>query len=390
MDRRVFLQAAAATAVGATTALAQRYDSAAVVAPPVAPPPAFPPPDARSVWLVGDSAPPDPAAFAARLGALVQGAQARGAVRDGYLAGGAVAELEAAFAALLGKADAAFFPTGTLANNVAVRVLCGEHRHALVQHESHLYRDESDTAARLAGITLVPLAAGRAAPTADEVAAVIDEAEKGPYPLKVGAISLESPVRRAGGALVPAATVAEIARLAAAHGTGLHLDAARLLLSPTTLDVKAYAAPFDTVYVSLYKYLDAPFGAVLAGSQAHVAEARELRHTYGGLLYQGWIPALVALDSLRTFRARIASAHAAADRLVAALEASGRVRRRAAPDASNIYALEMDEALAAAAFERGRAAGVRVGRWSAGAVPLYVNDTINRRPVDEYVRLFLG
>ncbi len=386
MNRRRFLQAAAtATAAGAaahaTAAYAQRSGAAPTAQP------AFPPPDARSVWLVGDSAPPDPAALAARLGALVQ---ARGAVRDSYLADGAVGELEAAFAALLGKEDAAFFPTGTLANNVALRVLCGEHRHALVQHESHLYRDESDTAARLGGLTLVPLAAGRAAPTVEEVAAAIDEAEKGPYPLKVGAISIESPVRREAGALVPPATVQAIASLARAHGTRLHLDAARLLLAPPSLDLGAYVAPFDTVYVSLYKYLGAPFGAVLAGTKAHVAEARELRHAYGGLLYQGWIPALVALDSLATFRARIARAHATADQLVAALEASGRVKRRPAPDASNVYALEMDAALAAAAFERGRAAGVRVGRWSAGSVPFYVNETITRRPVGEYVRVFLG
>ncbi len=389
MHRRSFLHAAltatAAGAAGAVAAQAPRYG-----AQPAAPP-NFPPPDARSVWLVGDSAPPDPAAFAARLGALVQAhVPAHGTVRDSYLADGAVAELEAAAAALLGKEDAAFFPTGTLANNVAVRLLCVEHRHALVQHESHLYRDESDTAARLGGITLVPLAAGRAAPTVDEVAAAVDEAEKGPYPLKVGAISIESPVRRAGGTLVPVPTVAAIAALARAHGTGLHLDAARLLLGPPTLDVKAYAAPFDTVYVSLYKYLDAPFGAVLAGTKAHVAQARELRHVYGGLIYQGWAPALVALDSLKTFSARIARAHGEAERLIAALEASGKVRRRPNADASNIHELEMSEALAAAAFERGRAAGVRVGRWNAGVVPLYVNETITRRPVEEYARLFLG
>jgi threonine aldolase len=245
-------------------------------------------------------------------------------------------------------------------------------------------------AARLGGITLVPLAAGRASPTVEAVSVAIDEAEKGPYALKVGAISIESPVRRTNGALVPAATVAAIAALARAHGTGLHLDAARLLLAGPTLDVKAYAARFDTVYVSLYKYLGAPFGAVLSGSKTHVAQARELRHLYGGLIYQGWAPALVALDSLKTFPARIAAAHGAAERLFAALEASGRVRRRPDANASNIYQLEMSEALAAAAFERGRVAGVRIGRWNAGVVPFYVNETIGRRPVDEYVKLFLG
>ncbi|WP_204310080.1 hypothetical protein, partial [Enterobacter cloacae] len=75
--------------------------------------PAFPPVDARSVWLVGDSAPPDPAAMSARLAELA----GSGPVRDGYLNGGAVEALEKAFAAHLGKEACAFFPTGTLANN---------------------------------------------------------------------------------------------------------------------------------------------------------------------------------------------------------------------------------------------------------------------------------
>ncbi|MBF5041575.1 low specificity L-threonine aldolase [Aggregicoccus sp. 17bor-14] len=383
MDRRSFMYAALAV-TAAPSALAQSH--AAPAARPAAP--EFPPVDARTVWLVGDGPPGDPTAFAPRLAALVQAHQ--GPARDTYLGGGAVAELEAAFAALLGKEDAAFFPTGTLANNVALRMLCGEHPHALVQHESHLYRDESDTPARLGGITLVPLAAGRTSPTLEEVSTAIDEAEKGPYPLKVGAIALESPVRRTNGALVPLETVAAIAKLARAHGAGLHLDAARLLLAPPSVDVKAYAAHFDTVYVSLYKYLGAPFGAVLAGTKAQVAQARELRHLYGGLIAQGWMAALVALDSLRGFSERMAAAHAAAARLLQALEAKGKVRRRPEPNPSNIHLLEMSEAQAQAAFERCRQAGVRLAHWSEGAVPLYVNETLTRRPVEEYVKLLLG
>ncbi|MBC7061369.1 amino acid lyase, partial [Salmonella enterica subsp. enterica serovar Enteritidis] len=103
------------------------------------------------VWLVGDSAPPDPAALSARLAELAGG----GSVRDGYLNGGAVEALEKAFAAHLGKEACAFFPTGTLANTVALRVLCGDAPHALCQYDSHLYRDESNMAQRLAGINLV-------------------------------------------------------------------------------------------------------------------------------------------------------------------------------------------------------------------------------------------
>jgi threonine aldolase len=105
---------------------------------------------------------------------------------DVYLANGSVTELEHKMAEMLGKEEAAFLPTGTLANNLAVRVLCGDHRHALVQRESHLYLDEADSASLLSGINLVPLAAGKAAPSYEEVVAAIDSAEHGPYPLAVG------------------------------------------------------------------------------------------------------------------------------------------------------------------------------------------------------------
>ena len=379
MDRRTFLQGSLVAAVAAAMPGEAEAQSAAA--------PAFPPIDARSVWLVGDDAPPDPVAMATRLAEL---ARMHPEVRDRYQQKGAVETLERAFATLLGKEDCAFFATGTLANHVAVRVLCGEHRRALVQQESHLYRDESDAAQRLSGINLVPLATGRASPSLDEVRAAIDASENGPYPLKIGAVSLESPVRRVDGEMLPLALVRDIASLARAHGARLHLDGARLLLARPDLDIPAYAAPFDTVYVSLYKYLGAPFGAVLAGSKAEIAEARDLRHVFGGGLYQAWMPAVLALDALPAFRQQIGQAHARVRKLIDALVASGRARERSAAEASNIFWLEMPQALAEAAFERGRQAGIRVGRWQDGRIPLHANTTILRRPLEDYLGLFRG
>lgn len=385
MDRRAFLQGSLATALAAATAdVAAAAQAASAAAPP---PPAFPRVDARSVWLVGDSAPPDPLAMTARLAEL---ARNNPDIRDRYQDGGVVAELERSFAQLLGKEDCAFFPSGTLANNVAVRVLCGEQRRALVQQESHLYRDESDAAQRLSGINLLPLAAGRASPTLEEMRGAIDASENGPYPMKIGAVSLESPVRRADGEMVPLLLVKQIAALARTHGARLHLDGARLLLAQPGFDLAGYTALFDTVYVSLYKYLDAPFGAVLAGSKADIAEARDLRHVYGGALYQGWMPAALAHDALPRFRPEIVRAHQRVRQLVSALVDSGKVRERSSPHASNIFWLEMEQSLAEAAFERGRQAGIRVGRWKDGRIPLYANTTILRRPLEEYVGLFLG
>lgn len=379
MDRRAFLQ----SSLGAAIAAAATRD--AVAAPSLQS--SGPPVDARSVWLTGDAEPVDAAVMSARLATLMQG---REDVPDRYLEHGEVAALEQEFAELLGKQDCAFFATGTLANNVAVRVLCGQNRRALVQRESHLYRDEVDAAQRLSGINLLPLAPDRAIPTLEEVRAAIDGSENGQYPMKIGAVSLESPVRRANGDMVPLERVREIAQLARSHGARMHLDGARLLLAPPRFDVAAYAAEFDTVYVSLYKYLGAPFGAVLAGSYEDIGKARELRRLFGGNLWQGWMPAALARATLPGFRQDIVQAHARAAQLIETLVASGQVRDRTSPHASNIHLLEMPEAMADAARERGRQAGVRIRHWQGGIVALFVNTTILRRPVEEYARLFLG
>jgi len=342
--------------------------------------------DTQPVWLVGDDAEPDPVLMARRLATLAQNAR----VGDTYLRDGAVTELETAFATLLGKEDCAFFPTGTLANQVAARVLAGENHRVLVQHESHFYRDESDAAARLGALNLVPLAQGQVTPPLADIKAALDEAEHGPYKLAIGALTLESPVRRRFGEMVPPADIAAIATLARQHGVKLHLDGARLLLAPATMDIHAYAEPFDTVYVSLYKYLGAPFGAVLAGNKANIAQARELRHLYGGLLYEAWMPALLALDTLKDFRARMAEAHRTGAALLALLEAGGAVKQRQSGLASNIYLLEMSKELADTARARGAAAGVRLAQWKDGVIRLFINTTILRRPAADYAALFLA
>ena len=255
-------------------------------------------------------------------------AQEPNALRDDYLEGGAIEELEKTFATLLGKEACAFFPTGTLANNVALRVLCGDDHRVLCQADSHIYRDDSDMSVRLGGINLVPLSPGHSDFSLDELTNAFDLAASPPFPVKVGALSLESPVHRLHGELIPVPKIGAIAALAARHGVPMHLDAARLLLAPPSVDVKAYVQPFDTVFVSLYKYLGAPFGAVLLGSRERIAKAREYRHMYGGLICHGWVSALLALDGLKSLPATMLRAHTAAKQLITGLQASGKITWR--------------------------------------------------------------
>ncbi len=384
LNRRTFLEAVPIASLGLAAGGGAR---AQYGAPPSA---ASAPADMDTlVVLAGDALPRGMAAEPARLQALLDKHAKAG---DSYLAGGAVAELEAKFSTLLGKEDTVFMPTGTLANHIALRLLCGENRHALVQQESHVYRDESNTVTTLSGINLVPLAPGRAAPTLEELNAAIERAEVGPYPIKVGAIVLESPVRRAQGAALTPALVADIARAARAKNIPLHLDGARLLLMSGMpgFRVKDYCAHFDTVYVSLYKYLGAPFGGVLSGSRPAMAKARALRHVFGGTIYHGWQVALPALDALDGAEERFARVRAAGERLLAALERTPGCKVRRVDDGSNLAVLEIAPERQAGLEERLQKANIRLGKLNEGKVQLGFNESILRRDTAYLLKALAG
>jgi threonine aldolase len=182
----------------------------------------------------------------------------------------------------------------------------------------------------------------------------------------------------------------EISAYARSKNIRMHLDGARLLLAPPGYDIAGTSALFDTIYVSLYKYLDAPFGAVLAGSKADVAKIRDLRHRFGGTIYQAWPCAVLALAALDDFDARHRAAFTVADQLFAALKAQGLATVKPAPNASNIHELVLRPKVAEGLFDRMRVAGIRMAKPEGGVVPIYINDTITRRPVGAYLKLFAG
>ena len=341
------------------------------------------------VLLTGDALPGTPAGDLARVQRLLE---KHPKATDGYLAGGAVADLEAKLSALLGKEGAVFMPTGTMANHIAIRLLCGEAKHALVQQESHVYRDESDAVSTLSGINLVPLAAGKAAPTLGEMEEAINRAENGPYPLKVGVIALESPVRRAQGGTLPAALVADLAKLARAKRIPMHLDGARLMFmcGADGFDLKSYCAPFDTVYVSLYKYLGAPFGAILAGPQSLMAKARELRHIFGGTISHAWQAALPALEALDGAEQRYAAVRVAGERLLARLENTSGFKVHRVENGSNIASLDISAQRQAGLEERLAHAQVKTRPVHDGRLELTFNESLLRRDTDYLVAAFAG
>jgi threonine aldolase len=368
MHRRSFLQFAAAVSA---------------VDPPQ---PAQPP-----VIFSGDGLNLSPAEYANLLTTIAAKPSFR---RDQYLKAGPVEELEHAVASLLGKERALFLPTGTLANHLAVRVLAGDSRKALVQAESHLYRDEGDCAQLLSGLNLVPLGPGRTTLTAGEVAKAIDEAAGPPYPAPVGAISIESPVRRTDGQVFDFEEMKKICAFARGKQIGTHLDGARLFLASayTGISPAQYAALFDTVYISMYKYFNAPFGAVLSGAASLIGRIEPLRHQFGSLIYQGWESAAVALHHLDGFSERYQAAMRNGEKLFQLLDASGKFRIERVPSGSNIARLRLAGGGALDQLRDGLAqAGIRIAAAKVATVAsLQINETVNRRTAEEIAHAFVS
>ena len=364
-----------------------KFAAAPLAASAIEPPQAAAQSSQATVVFTGDGLSLSPAQYANLLTTLTAKESFR---RDTYLQNGPVEELEHAMATLLGKERALFLPTGTLANHLAVRVLAGESRKALVQAESHLYRDEGDCAQLLSGLNLVPLGPGRTTLTAGEVAKAVDDAAGPPYPAPVGAISIESPVRRTQGQVFDFAEMKKICAYARGKKIGTHLDGARMFLASayTGISPAQYAALFDTVYVSMYKYFNAPFGAILSGPASLIARVEPLRHQFGSAIYQGWESAAVALNYLDGFSERYQAAVRKGETLFQLLDNSGRFRIDRVPSGSNIARLRLASGGALDQLrDRLAAAGIRFGgAKGATETSLQINETINRRTPEEIAR----
>jgi threonine aldolase len=378
MRRRTFLKSAAIPSVG--LALTARLHGQ--IGPDGLP-------HAERVFLSGDGLSLSPLEYARLLGGI---AGSDGFRRDTYLHGGPVEALEQRFAAVLGKESALFLPTGTLANHLAVRVLAGERRRVLVQEESHFYRDEGDCGQLLSGLNLVALGPGRATIRLEEVMQEVAQAAGPPYPAPVGAISIESPVRRAKGQVFDFDEMKKVCGYARQQQIATHLDGARMFLASayTGVTPAQYAALFDTVYVSLYKYFNAPFGAILAGPRQSLERVSTLRHQFGSLVYQGWESAAVALHYLEGFADRYAAAVRRGEALVRLLEADARFRVERMRGGSNVFgfALASGGPLDELRDRLSQSGIVLGGAKGSTEASIQINETITRRPPEEIARAF--
>jgi threonine aldolase len=296
---------------------------------------------------------------------------------DTYGTGGTVAVLENEVRTLLGKSAAVFMPSGTMIQQVALRIHAERrNRRVVAFHPTcHLELHEDRAYQRLHG--LVGLTVGNPR----ELIALAD-LERIHEPL--AALLIELPQREIGG-LLPAWEDL-LAQLGWARGRGaaVHLDGARLwecgpFYGRPLSDI---AAPFDTVYVSFYKGLGGTAGGMLLGEEDVIAEAREWRHRHGGTLFNMWPYAASALAGLRLRLPRMGSYLLHARKVAAALSALDGVE--VVPDPPQVPMMHVYLRTTPEAFNAGvRRLATEQRLWAfGGSMP---TDTPGMRKVELYV-----
>ncbi len=262
---------------------------------------------------------------------------------DMYYEGGATAKLEALFARITGKEKAVYLPTGTMANQIAASLLSDDTAKILVPENSHMFRDEADAAQRIHHKRLVPYGgADRVATLEDLKIAEAHTLEGEVFQSGLKTVVVEHPVRRAHGRVVPFEELKKISDYCREKGYKMHLDGARLHLASvyTGIPVGDYAALFDTVYISLYKYLNAGGGAILCGEAALMEKVKHQMKVLGGTMWQSWYNTAMALHYVEGIVERWQQLVKKGARLVEELNTIEGLRITALDGGTNMYQLE--------------------------------------------------
>lgn len=224
-------------------------------------------------------------------------------------------------AALLSKRFALFVPSGTMANQLAIRSQTQPGQEVIVESTSHIVRYEQGAAGALAGVQLHWVPGERGIISAEQVEAAIRPAD--PHSISTALICLENTHNAGGGTIYPLATIEKIRAIAAKRGIPMHLDGARLMnaVAATTLPPASYGQHFETVSLCLSKGLGAPVGSLLISSDRQLIDrARRFRRMYGGAMRQAGILAAAGIYALEHHVARLTDDHTHAKKLARLLQ----------------------------------------------------------------------
>jgi threonine aldolase len=291
-----------------------------------------------------------------------------------------VNRLEQTAAARVGKEAAIFVPSGTMANQAAIRVLTRHGEVLLAGDGAHVLRFEGGAAAAFSGIQIKTIGSGGLF-DADDVRDAIPPPDHHFAP--VTAVTVENTQNSGGGRVFPLEAIRRVAAAARELGLRLHMDGARLFNAVVATGVPAaeWAAPFDVVTFCLSKGLGAPVGSLVCAGAETIERVHRVRKMMGGGMRQAGILAAAGLLALERNVARLADDHANAKRLAAGLERIG--LEVAPPPETNIVIFRARDAVAFLAAARD--AGVLLNRIGPDTLRAVTHLDVSAADVDEAV-----
>lgn len=231
-----------------------------------------------------------------------------------------VNRLQERAAELFGKEAALFVPTGTMGNQICVKLHTRPGTEIIVEERSHIFNYEMGTAAAFSGVTCRPVRGEDGLLNWDLIAGSIHHSAPY-YVTPTSLVTLENSHNMAGGTVLPLSVMNDICDQAHALGLPTHLDGARIFNAALALDttVAEIARPFDSVMFCLSKGLGAPVGSIIVGKKDFIKEAVSVRKMLGGGMRQVGVLAAAGMLALEESPKLLAEDHANAKRLAEGL-----------------------------------------------------------------------
>jgi threonine aldolase len=270
--------------------------------------------------------------------------------------------LQAQVARLLGKEAALFLPSGTMCNQIALRIHCQPGDELIAHRTAHPINFEAGGIGAQSGANVQALDGPAGQYDAEAVEAAIRPPSR--YMPRSRLLWVEQTSNLGGGSIWPLERIQAVTDVARQHGLSTHLDGARLMNAVVASGVSAreYAASFDSAWIDFTKGLGAPVGACLAGSSDFIDRAWHFKQQMGGSMRQAGIIAAAGLYALEHHVERLAEDHANARRLAEGLAALPGLRIDPTSVETNLVFFDVDSPLTAQqAVDALLARGVRMG-----------------------------
>lgn len=255
-------------------------------------------------------------------------------------------QLEKMASELFGMEAALYCPSGTMSNQIGIKCHTQPGDEVICERTSHVYLYEGGGIAMNSGSQVWTVDGNLGRITAEQVLQAINPDDV--HRARTSLVSLENTANRGGGSCYDWQEILRIRECCTDHHLKLHLDGARLFNALVAKDQtsRSYGEVFDSISVCLNKGLGCPIGSILMGPASFIRQARRVRKVFGGGMRQAGFMAAAGIYALQHNIDRLATDHAHAKQIAAALEKKGFVRR-ILPVETNIVICELDQSLAA-------------------------------------------